>query len=303
MFVQNWARSSRLLALIVSGGLVGSMGLANWASGQAPAPADKGEIRMAERSGPATPAARLAMTEAAPNEHPLMPALRWAREVLHDMDKVKDYSATVVKQERVDGKVGEPEFMFVKLRHKPFSVYMCFLKPEALKGQEVIFVQGANNGKLLGHGTGLKKHFGTVPLDPNGPIAMRGNHYPITELGVLNLTRRLIEVGEKDTQYGECEVNYFPGSAGVKVNDRVCTCVQIVHPVPRRTFLFHVARIFVDEELNIPIRYEAYDWPEEKGGQPEMIESYTYLDLKVNNGFTDADFDVHNPNYGFKSKK
>ena len=78
-----------------------------------------------------------------------------------------------------------------------------------------------------------------------------------------------------------------------------CTCIQVMHPVPRRNFLFYVARIFVDDELNLPIRYEAYDWPSKQGEPPKLIEQYTYLDLKLNNGFTDADFDIRNPQYGF----
>ncbi|MBI1903218.1 MAG: DUF1571 domain-containing protein, partial [Planctomycetia bacterium] len=35
-------------------------------------------------------------------------------------------------------------------------------------------------------------------------------------------------------------------------------------------------------------------------GKPELTEEYTYLKIKVNNGFTDADFDVKNPNYKFR---
>ena len=98
-------------------------------------------------------------------------------------------------------------------------------------------------------------------------------------------------------KYGECDVKFFKGA---KINGRVCTCVQITHPVPRRNFLFHLAKIFVDDELNVPIRYEAYEWPREPGGTPELIEEYTYLNLKLNNGFTDADFDRHNSNYHFR---
>ena len=128
---------------------------------------------------------------------------------------------------------------------------------------------------------------------------MRGNRYPITELGVSNLVHRLVEIGERDAQYGECEVKFRPG---VRVEDRVCTRIEVMHPVPRRNFLFHVAMIYVDDELNIPIRYEAYDWPEKEGGKPLLTEEYTYLNLKLNNGFTDADFDVRNPNYQFGVK-
>jgi hypothetical protein len=139
--------------------------------------------------------------------------------------------------------------------------------------------------------------FGTVSLPPNGAIAMQNQRYPITEIGILNLTRRLIEVAEKDLQYGECEVQFLKGA---KINNRVCTCIEVVHPVPRRNFLFHLARVFVDDELNLPIRYEAYDWPKEKDSPPELIEEYTYLDLKLNNGFTDRDFDPRNPEYRFR---
>jgi hypothetical protein len=128
-------------------------------------------------------------------------------------------------------------------------------------------------------------------------IAMQGQRYPLTEIGLINLTQRLIEVGQKDTQYGECDVKFFPGA---KINNRLCTCIQVTHPVPRRNFLFHVARIFVDEELNVPVRYESYDWPKERGAAPDLLEEYTYLNLKVNQGFSDADFDIHNSNYRFR---
>ena len=267
-----------------------------------PASGDKPAFRVAERSSPNPENPRAVLTAAQPNEHPLMPTLRWAHQGLRDMEKIEDYSAIVVKQERIEGKLNEPEYMLTKVRHRPFSVYLRFHKPDDLKGQETIYVAGApgQKGKMWGHGTGMRKVFGTVSLDPTGPIAMKGNRYPITELGILNLVRRLVEVGEKDVNYGECEVKFFQGA---KINNRVCTCIQVVHPTPRSNFLFHLARIFVDDELNLPIRYEAYDWPAKAGGPPELTEEYTYLNLKINNGFTDADFDIQNPEYEFKPQR
>lgn len=255
---------------------------------------------VAERSNPTGDHAQRPMGPPQPQEHPLMPAIRWARNGAEQIRQVQDYSAVMVKRERIGGKVGEEQYMFVKIRHRPLSVYMCFLKPESLQGQEAIYVDGQNNGKLLGHPAGLKnKLIGTVSLTPTGVIAMQGNRYPITEIGLLNLVERLIDVAEKDAQFGECDVKFIPGA---KINGRTCTCIQVMHPVPRRNFLFHLARIFVDDELNLPIRYEAYDWPREPGGQPELIEQYTYLNIALNNGFTDADFDVRNPNYQFGVK-
>jgi hypothetical protein len=231
-----------------------------------------------------------------PQEHPLAPALAMATSCQQTIGKIRDYSATMVKRERINGKLNEKEFMFVKVRHEPFSAYTYFLGPEKMKGQEAIYVAGKNKGNLLAHGVGLKRALGMVSLDPNGLIAMAGQRYPITEIGVANLTKRLIEVAENDMKFGECEVQFFKDA---KINGRSCTCIKVTHPTPRKEFKFNVATVFVDDELNVPVRYAAYEWPAVAGTEPQLLEEYTYLDMKINQGFTDADFDDKNPNYRF----
>ena len=278
----------------------GARGNVYVAQNPAQASQQKPQYQVAERSAPVgADRARQILSQRDPNEHPLMPCLRWAYDGIDEVERIEDYSATMIKRERINGKLGEYEHMFVKIRHRPLSVYMYFLAPEGKKGTEVIYREDANDGKIQAHGVGIQKMFGTLSLDPTGQIAMRGNRYPITEIGFVTMVRRLIEVAEEDIKYGECEVTFHPGA---KVQDRVCTCIQVVHPVPRRNFRFHVARIFVDDELNLPIRYVSWDWPEKEGGEPQLLEEYTYLKLKLNNGFTDADFDTRNPNYQFTSK-
>ena len=272
-------------------------------------PADTGGLRepvyrVAKADANARPAANPQPTggpvEVTPaQEHPLMPALRRAQEGLTHIDKnIQDYSCTVVKRENVGGTIGDHEYMFTKIRHNPFSVYLYFLGPPNIKGREVIYVDGANENKLIAHEGGgrIKAALPTVQLDPTGLIAMRNQRYPITELGIRNLTARLIEVADQDTKYGECEVKFYKGA---KVAGRVCTYIQVVHPVPRKNFRYHIAKIFVDDELNIPIRFESYDWPAQPGGEPILLEEYTYTNIKINNGFTDADFNRENSNYRF----
>ena len=251
---------------------------------------------VADRSETMAQTAAPQLGPAKPNEHPLMPALTWAYNGLGNVEKIQDYSATVVKKERIEGKLKEYEHLFVKVRHNPFSVYLYFITDP--KGQEVIYIDGQNDGKMWAHTTGIKdKLVGTVKLKPDDPIAMKDQRYPLTEIGILNLTKRLVQVAEQDIKYGECEVKFLKNA---KINNRNCTCIQVTHPVPRRNFLFHLARIFVDDDLNLPIRYESWDWPKEPGAKPELIEEYTYLNLKLNNGFTDSDFDIKNPNYKFR---
>lgn len=226
-----------------------------------------------------------------PGEHPLGPVIRVCRASLDELAKnIHDYSCTFIKQERIDGELGEPQHIFMKVRHQPFSVYMSFLKPHT--GREVLWVAGQNNGEMVVMEAGFRrKLLGKMNLDPQGSVAMNGQKYPITRVGIQNLTAQLLKQFEADSRYGECEVSH---KTDVKLGGRTTTMVQITHPIARQNFRAHVARLFFDNELRIPIHYDAYTWPQQTGGQPPLEERFTYANLKINNGFTARDFDAHN---------
>ncbi|MDG2385275.1 MAG: DUF1571 domain-containing protein [Pirellulaceae bacterium] len=238
--------------------------------------------------------------------HPLDPGLDLARNSLEHIERnIQDYTCTLVKRERVNGSLLEHEFMSCKVRHAgivngkkvPFSVYLNFLRPESMKGREVIYMAGTNDGKFTVHEGGFKGRFlPTVSLLPTSTLAMRNQRYPMTEIGIKTMTKRLIEKGTRDRKLGLCKVRMINGA---KVKDRVCTMLEVRHDDRRPQFDFHLARVFLDSELNLPIRYEAYDWPTSPGTAPQLIEEYTYMNLKVNVGLRDADFDSKNPKYNF----
>jgi hypothetical protein len=241
--------------------------------------------------------------------HPLDPALDLAREGLATIQAtVNDYTCTVVKRERIDGELLDYQYMFVKVRNRkvqnnrvvqPFSVYMYFLKPSDVKGRECIYVEGRNDDKLVAHEGGMAgRLLPTVWLRPTSMLAMRNQRYPITELGIEKLVDKLIERGEQDRAAGDrgCEVTF---SENAKINGRVCTLLQIKNPAPSPALDFYLAQIFIDDELNVPIRYAAYDFPATPGGKPQVIEEYTYLNIKLNVGLTDKDFDHNNSDYNF----
>lgn len=225
-----------------------------------------------------------------PGEHPLAPAIRVCKASLEEIDRnVRDYSCTLVKCERIDGALGEHQHIFLKVRQEPFSVYMRFLKPFA--GREVAYVDGQNNNEMVVLEAGLKRSLlGKMNLDPNGALAMRGQKHPITRVGIRNLTVELIRKMEADLKYAECEVT----TKAEKIGNRPVTLVQVVHPIPRQNFDAHIARVFFDNELGIVIHYDSYLWPKQPGGEPPLDESFTYTNLKVNNGFTARDFDAYN---------
>lgn len=256
-------------------------------------PAAEASTQVASRIAPPASVGPIDLT-AVPGEHPLMPAVRMAKDAVARIDAtIQDYSAMLIKEERIDGTLNPKEVAFIKVRHQPFSVYCYFLQPH--KGRECLYNDGPNatKGILSARDCGFRKRLGVFDLDPEGRLAMAGQKYPIMKLGVRNLMAELAVVGESDVKFGECEVQNKQST----INGRACTLIEVVHPVPRQSFRFHKAEIFIDNELKLPIRYAAYMWPANPGEQPPLEEAYTYLNIKINNGYTDADFDKNNTEY------
>ena len=241
-------------------------------------------------------------------EHPMDPLLEMADRGLEIIDnKYQDYTAKIISQVRTGKTLHDKNAMFLKLRHAreandsdsdpgvPFSVYTRFLSPKSKAGQEAIWVQGRDDGKILGHGTGLM-NVKTVRLDPEGSFAMNGNRYPISQIGFRNLVVKMKEFGENDRDHDECEIEI---DRNVKVDDRPCTLITVTHPIKRDHFEYHIAQIYIDNEYEIPTGYEGYLWPEAKDGEPVLLESYFYIDINLDVGLEDIDFDTSNPDYDY----
>jgi hypothetical protein len=231
-------------------------------------------------------------------DHPLAPALRLARVGLATIDRdIKDYSCTLIKRERIGGRLHPHQTVELRVRHEPFSVHMRFLTPKKLAGRECLYVAGQNDDMLIAHeGQGFLSNLPSIKIDPRSSLASAGQRYPITEIGIRRLSEQLIETAVHELKYDEAELQTYPD---IMLKGRKTLCVQVTHPHRRSHFRYHVGRVFIDSELQIPIRYVGYLWPKNPGGKPQLDEEYTYLDLKINNGFTDLDFDRENPEYNF----
>lgn len=245
-----------------------------------------------------------AAIDAAP--HPLEPVMQVARRARNLIQSdLQDYTAVLINEVRLEnGTLRGEQYMQCKVRHErslddgtrvPFSIYTCFLKPASTRGQEAIWIEGRNDNQLVAHPAGLL-NLTRVWLAPDGPIAMSGNRYPIWDLGVLNLLEKIIEKGERDLRESDCEVRLDPQA---RINDRPCVLIEVKHPVERPPFDFHIARIYVDLEEQLPVAYEGYLWPDQPGGEPPLLERYVYQQIVRNPGLTDADFDPDNPAYSY----
>ncbi|MCY2984298.1 MAG: DUF1571 domain-containing protein [Planctomycetota bacterium] len=245
--------------------------------------------------------------------HELDPLLDFARKALQNhIEKHQDYTAVLVKRENVGGKLTPECKMALKLMYgvvtdeagpsRPVSAYLKSLEPKSQAGREVIWVQGRNDGKITAHEAGL---LGMVSVDlmPESRLAMIGNRYPITEIGIEKLLRKLIERGERDRQMGPASVRTVENA---EIDGRKCRLMEIEHDSPTAVvdgktvqFEFNLAQIYIDEEQLIPLKYASFGWPKKPNGPAELLEEYSYLDLKFNVGLTEKDFDSTNPAYRF----
>jgi hypothetical protein len=209
----------------------------------------------------------------------------------------------LVTRERINGELADYQYLSVKIRNEqfdgdrvvvPFGTYVKFNSPGKFKGREVLYVAGENDGKMIVRKGGRRLGYLVLELDPNAKIALRDYRYPITEIGLENLVRRLIEIGWEELANDDCIVQYFKDAM---VDGRKCTGLKISKTKHTEDARFHSVRIFVDNELLVPVHYESYGWPTQDGEPPVLHEQYTFRNLKLNVGFGDIDFDRNNPEY------
>jgi hypothetical protein len=174
-------------------------------------------------------------------------------------------------------------------------VYFKFKQPKA--GREAIYVHGRNGGKAIVHDVGFNKFLaGTVHLDPMSRRAMDGNRHPITDAGIGFMIETLTEGWNREMSARDSDVTI---REHVLVSKRPSTMIVCKHRNRRPDFVFHEVRLYIDHELGLPTRFEAYDWPAREGQPAPLLEEYIYSDLKINVGLTDADFDPSNKAYSF----
>jgi outer membrane lipoprotein-sorting protein len=263
-------------------------------SGPVAAGADESPSRLAaSEKGTTTRVARKPTGTTMP-EAPVQRAIRIVADCQDRYQSVSDYTCTFFKRERISGQLIPAHIMAMKVRTKPHSVYLKFEQPA--KGREAIYIAGRHGGKVLAHDVGFNKFLaGTLALEPTSSRAMDSCRHPITEAGIGPLLETVAKRWAVELDPNETIVTF----ANMRVGEQHCSMIETTHPQKSEEFLFYRVRLYIDKEMGLPVRFEAYDWPKHKGAEPELAEEYTYSNLKLNVGLSDRDFDVNNGSYSF----
>ena len=213
-------------------------------------------------------------------------------------EHIPDYTATMYKQERINGELLDGQTLQMKLRHEPLSVYMKWLTGD--KGRQVIYVAGQNEGNLLVQLGGVKgRLLGTLAVDPNGSQALAESRYPITGAGLLSLARKVLEHRERDLERNSgcrCEMH-----DNQTLNDRPCFLFVTTYDSPAISPTYRKSMLYIDKELSMPVCVRNYTWTDDPNPETldddTLIEFYSYSDVQFDTRLGDGDFDRANAEY------
>jgi hypothetical protein len=202
---------------------------------------------------------------------------------------VQDYTCLLVKRERAaNGTMPPDNLVQMKVRVQPFSVFLHWQAPPSMAGQEVCYVAGRNDGKMRVHPVGLLGAVGFISLDPNDPRVRQNSRHSISEAGIGNIIDRYARAWETERNHPE---GTHITIAEFEYNRRRCYRVEALHPADSRgRFPCYRSLVYFDKENHLPIRVEVYDWPRRPGDTGELIESYSFANLRLNVGLGDPVF-------------
>ncbi len=208
------------------------------------------------------------------------------------LEKISAYTATFVKQERIGDALTELQVIQLRMVHQPKRISM---KWEGGKdaGQRVIYAEGENEGDMLVRKlNGIEARLGVISLNPAGAMAMKHSRHPITDAGLLNLTKIT-------RQHRQADLKLESGVSAKlldhqKLNGRDCQCLVIEYAKPEfasdEKKEYRKTLIYIDSQTKLPSCIRCYGWPEKiADANPQKLDQTTLLELYA---FKNIDFEA-----------
>jgi Protein of unknown function (DUF1571) len=265
------------------------MRLRNWAGVAGATAAMVGivlmSVALAQPPKPGEPAKPAAPTDPAKPSDPLATLLTEARTAYA---KMRDYTGTYTRQERIGGTLNAEQVGEMKMRVSPVGVYVRFARPEATAGMEVAYSAAKKDGKVRYRPAGIAGRKGFLKLDTDDAKFLADNRHPVTEWGMAPILDLIATSTAREKSLNN-PVEVF--TADYQFANRNVTKYEIQTRRPHA--LRYAARmvVYIDKETKLPVRFEAYDDPKAGTTVGELLEAYSFTDLKFNNGLGENAFD------------
>lgn len=139
--------------------------------------------------------------------------------------EIHSYKATLIKQERVKGKLGAEEEIDVHFRERPFSVLMAWKRGHRL-ARKTLYVEGAHDNQIVVQLAGWRALVGQVTVPVDDEDARATSRYPISEFGMAVGTRRTLATWKEARERGGLRVKLLGTSRVSELGDRECWVVH-----------------------------------------------------------------------------
>ncbi len=214
-----------------------------------------------------------------------------------------DYTAVFSKQELVGNQLLDLQDIYLKCRHRPFSVYLLWLSGD--EGREVLYVDGANDGRMVVHGGGWKARLPALTISPDSSLAMQESRYPVTKAGLLGTVDITLSVHAEDlakNRLSRCEQ-----LADQEFDGRMCATFLTEYKNAATSPTYRKSVTLIDKEWNVPLYTRNFGWPNpgetatgEELDDATLIEFYTFTEVAFRQELATAEFDRGHEEYQFK---
>jgi Protein of unknown function (DUF1571) len=237
------------------------------------------------KSGPVKPASATTVADISRQNDSLGTMIGEAR-TAHA--KLRDYTGTYTRQERLKGILSAEQVGEMKMRVSPVGIYVRFASPTTVSGMEVAYSATKHDGKVRYRKPGVAGRSGLFRLEVDDAKFMADNRHPVTEWG-MGPVIELIATATGREKILNNPIEVFSGD--YQFANRNVTKYEILTRRPHALRYAAKMVVFIDKETKLPLRFEAYDEPTVGELAGELMEVYSFTDLKFNTGLGENTFD------------
>ena len=133
---------------------------------------------------------------------------------------------------------------------------------------------------------------------------MRESRYPVTDIGLLNLCRKLLDHRQLDLERGSavlCRVRH-----DAEHDERDCYLFELEYATAEFGE-YRKSVQYIDKQWGLPVSIQNFTWPADgcdvTDDESTLLESYSFSDLKLGGQLSDSAFDRKNSHYSFNNRR
>lgn len=197
--------------------------------------------------------------------------------------EVQGYTATLIKQERIEGRLQRRETIDVFFREKPFSVVMKW-KEGGKRATATLYVKGENRDQLLVKPSGVFSVAGIITRDPHGSDAKKESRYFLDEFGIKIGMQRTLAAWKKADKEHRLHVEFLGVKEIREAGGRPCWVLKRTGYTKPEDDGITQLTTYIDKETWLQVGTIL------KGQQNQLIGEYIFRDVKLNPDFAPDTF-------------